>query len=92
MSINSCQGSPLGQGVKDARQCAWTPMPLPGRSRAPQPLFPISWIHLMQEYDMEAVFSSGHPILQSILKSCAQFGGSYILPEQPPIFFLNFMT
>ena len=42
MSIDSCQGSPLGQGVKDARQCAWTPMPPPGRSRAPQPLFPIS--------------------------------------------------
>ena len=42
MSINSCQSSPLGQGLKDARQCAWTPMPPPGRSRAPQPLFPIS--------------------------------------------------
>ena len=46
----------------------------------------------MQEYDMEAVFSSGHPILQSILKSCAQFGGSYILLEQPQLLFRNIVT
>ena len=98
MSINSCQGPPLGQGVKDARQCAWTPMPLPGRSRAPQPLFPISLIHLMHKFDMEAFLtqwtpnsSCYYPAQQSLLKSCVQFGARYILPEQAPLLFLNFV-
>ena len=41
---------------------------------------------------MEAVFSSGHPILQFILKSCVQFGGCYILLEQSPLLFQNRVT